>query len=121
MPASLDSGSGATNVADVSAGEGRFGATTASFHVAGGRIRVDPVSLVGRDEQFEVEGNIDFTRRLDLRVESTPRIPDPIGDADDDPAHDEWVGAGTLDAPRWTRQTRLAGAAGGSAASRAHR
>jgi AsmA-like C-terminal region len=122
MPASLDPGSGATNVADEpAAGEGRFAATTASFHVGSGHIRVDPFSLVDRDEQFEVEGNIDFTRRLDLRVESMTRSADPVGDPVDDPAHDEWVGAGTLDAPRWTHQTRLAGATNGTAASRAHR
>jgi uncharacterized protein involved in outer membrane biogenesis len=121
MPASIDPGAGTTNVADVSEGEGRFGATTASFHIDSGRIRLAPFSLVGRDEQFDVEGDIDFTRRLDLRVSAMPRNLDPIGDAEDDPARDEWVGGGTLDAPRWTHQTRLAGAANGSAASRAHR
>jgi hypothetical protein len=121
MPADLELASGTPNAADILASDGgRFAATTAIFHVGDLRIRLDPFSLAGRDEQFEVEGNVDFARKLDLRVQST-RSGEPVADGSDVPAHDEWVGGGTLDAPQWTRQTRLAGTRNGAAASRTPR
>ena len=116
LPAGRDAGADTANVADTEGpGEGRFGATNASFHIANGKIRVDPFLLTGRDEQFEVKGDVDFSRHLNLRVQSMSRSSDPLGDVEDAP-HDEWVGAGTVEAPQWTRQTRLAGTANGAIA-----
>ncbi len=121
MPADLELASGTPNAADILASDGgRFAATTAIFHVGDAHIRLDPFSLAGRDEQFEVQGNVDFARKLDLRVQST-RGGEPVADGSDVSAHDEWVGGGTLDAPQWTRQTRLAGTRNGAAASRTPR
>ena len=48
--------------------ETRYGTAAATFHVAGGRVRMDQVLLLGRDEQLEVDGSVDFARQLDLRV-----------------------------------------------------
>jgi hypothetical protein len=105
--------------------EDRFGLATASFHVAGARIVVDELSLAGREAQIEARGTVDFAKRLDFRVASTPYAAVPVSDSQDAATlpgpwgHDEWVGSGTLDAPRWIRSGSFAG--NGAVAARAHR
>lgn len=109
--------------------EDRFGLATSSFHVAGERIVVDELSLAGREAQIEARGTVDFAKRLDFRVASTPyaAIPAAISMSDSQDAsappgpvgHGEWVGSGTLDAPRWIRSGSFAG--NGAVAARAHR
>lgn len=104
--------------------EDRFGLATASFRVAGEQIVVDEISLAGRDTQLEVRGTVDFAKRLDFHV-SAAAYPRPgVFDSQDVSggttlAHDEWVGSGTLDAPRWTRSGSPAG--NGAVAARARR
>ncbi len=55
-----------------SAAEARYSSAAATFHVAAGRVRIDQLLLVGRDEQFEVDGSIDFARQLNLHARAVP-------------------------------------------------
>jgi uncharacterized protein involved in outer membrane biogenesis len=90
--------------------ETRYTTADATFHVAGGRVRMDQVLLIGRDEQLEVDGTVSFARQLDLRVRPVPRdLTRRELDAQDSDA-DTWAIAGTLDAPQIHLQTPLAGA-----------
>jgi hypothetical protein len=91
-------------------GEARFGTSAATFHIAAGRVRVDQLLLEDRDQQLEVEGSVDFARRLDLLVRTAPR--EAVRGADFDPETIEgetWAIAGTLDAPQVAPQTPVAG------------
>lgn len=122
-----------------STAENRFTSATASFHIAGGAIHADQFSLVARDQQFELTGSVDFAGQLDLRVQQVPAgspvvssfasglasgfssglasggAPPVAAEASAEvvsgpgPGHDAWVVGGTLDAPKVSRQTSLAG------------
>jgi AsmA-like protein len=126
LPSGLDGSRTAARAGEAPASvEDRFGLATASFHVAGEHIVVDELSLAGREAQIEARGTVDFAKRLDFRVASTPYAAIPVSDSQDAAAppgpwgHDEWVGSGTLDAPRWIRSGSFAG--NGAVAARAHR
>ncbi len=105
-----------------SAAETRYSTAAATFHVAQGRVLLNQVLLVGRDEQLELEGTVDFARQLDLRVRPLPRDLTSRDltqrdlartaeiDAQDTDA-DTWAVVGTLDAPQVRLQTPVAGAA----------
>jgi uncharacterized protein involved in outer membrane biogenesis len=85
----------------------RFRNSTVSFRVEGGRIRVDPWLLSGRQRQLEIVGAIDFSRRLDLQVRSLSQS-ERLGPVSDSPSGDDvWVIGGTLDAPQVIRQERV--------------
>jgi hypothetical protein len=85
----------------------RFRSSTVSFRVEGGRIRVDPWLLSGRQRQLEIVGAIDFSRRLDLQVRSLSQS-ERLGPVSDSPSGDDvWVIGGTLDAPQVIRQERV--------------
>ncbi len=96
--------------------ETRYSTAAATFHIAGGRVLMNQVLLVGRDEQLELDGSVSFARQLDLRVRPMPRDLTPrdltrtaeIETQDNDA--DAWAIAGTLDAPRVRLQTPVAGA-----------
>lgn len=91
--------------------ESRFGTAAATFHVSAGQIRVDQLLLVGRDEQIEVEGSIDFDQRMDLHVRSAPRdLARPTEADSQDPENDSWAVTGTLEAPQVRPETSVAGA-----------
>jgi hypothetical protein len=126
LPGGLDGSRTAARAGEAPASvEDRFGLATGSFHVAGEHIVVDELSLAGREAQIEARGTIDFAKRLDFRVASAPYGAIPVSDSQDAAAppgpwgHDDWVGSGTLDAPRWIRPGSLAG--NGAVAARAHR
>src|SRR5262249_13460425 len=53
------------------AGEDRFSAVSAKFHVTAGHVHVDESLFSGRETQFEAAGDVDFARRLDFRVQYT--------------------------------------------------
>jgi hypothetical protein len=98
--------------------ETRYSTAAATFHVADGRVRMNQVLLVGRDEQLELEGSVNFARQLDLRVRTLPRDVTPRDlartpeiDSQDADAADTWAIVGTLDAPQVRLQTPVAGAA----------
>ena len=85
----------------------RFRSSTVSFRVEGGRIRVDPWLLSGRQRQLEIIGDIDFSHRLNMQVRS---VPSSLGlaSASESPAPDDlWVIGGTLDAPQVVREERV--------------
>jgi hypothetical protein len=91
-------------------GEARFGTSAATFHIAAGRVSVDQFLLEDRDQQLEVEGTVDFARRLDLLVRTAPRETTRGADFDPETSEGEtWAIAGTLDAPQVARQTPVAG------------
>jgi hypothetical protein len=84
-----------------------FRSSTVSFRVQDGEIRVDPWLLSGRQRQFEIVGNIAFSRRLDLQVRSISQA-GRLSAASDSPAGDDvWVIGGTLDAPQIIREERV--------------
>jgi len=91
------------------ADESGFATATAGFHIAGGRIRVEQLSLTARDARFEIQGSVNLTRQLDLRAWSEPHGVDVAPGAGPAAERREWTIGGTLDAPLLTRQTRLAG------------
>jgi hypothetical protein len=97
------------------AAEARYSTAAATFHVADGRVLLNQVLLVGRDEQLELDGTVSFARQLDLRVR--PQSRDLASrdlarsaeiDAQDTDA-DIWAIVGTLDAPQVRLQTPVAG------------
>jgi len=97
--------------------EARYSTAAATFHVADGRVRANQILLVGRDEQLELDGTVNFARQLDLRVRSVPRDLTPRDlartadfDAQDADAADTWAIVGTLDTPQVRLQTPVAGA-----------
>ncbi len=84
-----------------------FRSSTVSFRVQDGEIRVDPWLLSGRQRQFEIVGNIAFSRRVDLQVRSISQA-ERLSAASDSPAGDDvWVIGGTLDAPQIIREERV--------------
>lgn len=89
-------------------GGDHFGGASAKFHFAPGSIRVDQLLFAGRDEQFELSGNVDFARRLDLRIQSIASGAGSGADPDLVARRDVWTVGGTLDAPQISRQTRVA-------------
>ena len=98
--------------------ESHFGMGTASFHVDNSHIRVNRALLVGREEQFQIDGSVDFAGQLDLRVLSMPRVGDPSTDSEAGAANAEWVLGGTLAMPQLNRQMNTAGPGAASARSR---
>lgn len=99
-----------TSEAD-SAPESRFNSAAATFHVASGLVRLDQLLLVGRDEQLEVDGTVDFARVANLRARSLPRDAVRPAEIDSQDAEaDAWTIGGTLDAPQVRPQTSVAGA-----------
>jgi hypothetical protein len=84
----------------------RFRNSTVSFRVENGQIRVDPWLLSGREKQLEIVGDIDFSRRLNLRVRSLSQS-DRISSASEFASDEVWVLGGTLDAPQIVRQERV--------------
>jgi hypothetical protein len=74
---------------------------TSSFQVSARQIRLDQFLLTRSGEQTEVTGTVDFTRRVDLRVQSLAHLFAPAAVGDSTP-QDFWTVAGTLDAPRVT-------------------
>jgi len=97
----------------------RYDTADATFHVAGGRVRMDQVLLLGRDEQLEVDGSVDFAQGLDLRVRSVPRDLARAAEFDvQDADSDTWAIGGTLDEPQLKLQTPVAGGRIGPAGAR---
>ena len=93
------------------AAEARYSSAAGSFHVAAGQVRIDQLLLVGRDEQLEVDGTVDFARQLNLRARSVPRDAARLAEIESQDAEaDTWTLSGTLDAPQVRQQTSLAGA-----------
>jgi hypothetical protein len=85
----------------------RFRNSTVSFRVENGQIRVDPWLLSGRGRQLEIVGDIDFSRRLNLKVRSVSQS-DRFNSASESAADDDvWVLGGTLDAPQIVREERV--------------
>jgi len=84
----------------------RFRNSTVSFRVENGQIRVDPWLLSGREKQLEIVGDIDFSRRLNLRVRSLSQS-DRISSASEFASDEVWVLGGTLDSPQIVRQERV--------------
>jgi AsmA family/AsmA-like C-terminal region len=98
---------------------GRPVALTTRFQVGARQIRLDEFLLARPGEQTEVTGAVDFTGRLDLRVQSfvssgLPLVPQgkqvssapgsqsPAAAVSDSTLQNSWTIAGTLDAPRVT-------------------
>ena len=79
--------------------ESRPFAVTTRFQVGAGRVRLDRLLLDRSDEQIEITGSVDFSRRLDLRVQSLPRSLTTAGLSAE---REAWTVGGTLDAPRVT-------------------
>ena len=97
------------------AAETRYSTAAATFHIAQGRVLLNQVLLVGRDEQLEMDGTVNFARQLDLRVRPVPRDLTPRDlartaeiDAQDTDA-DTWAIVGTLEAPQVRLQSPVAG------------
>jgi hypothetical protein len=90
--------------------EFRYSSAAATFHVVAAQVRLDQLLLVGRDEQLEVEGNVDFDRQMNLRARSMPRdAARPVdGDWTESDA-DTWTISGSLDGPQIRPQTAVAG------------
>ena len=76
---------------------------------------LNQVLLVGRDEQLEIDGTVNFARQLNLRVrplsrDSTPRDLARTTEIDaQETDADTWAIAGTLEAPQIRLQTPVAG------------
>lgn len=90
--------------------ESRFSSAAGTFHVAAGQVRIDQLLLVGRDEQLEVDGTVNFARRMNLRARLVPR--DALRPAEiesQDAEADTWTVSGTLDSPQARLQTSVAG------------
>ncbi len=88
--------------------EGYFGGATGSFRVVGGSVHLEQFLFAGHDEQFEVVGKVDFTRRLDLRIQSIRSADGGVAGTGIGVGGDAWVVGGTMEAPQVTRQTRIA-------------
>jgi hypothetical protein len=96
---------------DQGASETRYSSAAAAFHVAGGQVRIDQLLLVGRDEQLEIDGTVDFARQMNLRARSTPRDASRPSEVESQEAEaDTWIVSGSLDAPQVLMQTSVAGA-----------
>ncbi len=96
---------------DQGAAEARYSSAAAAFHVADGRVRIDQLLLVGRDEQLEVDGTVDFARQMNLRARAVPRDASrPAEIESQDAEADTWAISGLLDAPQILLQTPVAGA-----------
>ena len=91
--------------------ESRYSSAAGSFHVVAGQVRIDQLLLVGRDNQLEVDGTVDFARQMNLRARSVPRDATRLAEIESQDAEaDTWTLSGTLDAPQVRQQTSLAGA-----------
>ncbi len=112
--------------------ETRYGTAEATFHIADGRVLMNQVLLVGRDEQLEIDGTVNFARQLNLRVrplsrdltsrDLTPRDLARTTEIDpQDSDADTWAIAGTLEAPQIRLQTPVAGASAPAVSTRARR
>jgi hypothetical protein len=98
--------------ADIKSGaESRFTSAAASFHLGGGLVQVEHLSLATREERFEVAGSVSLARQLDLRVWSLPRGGEIATDTNLAADREQWTIGGTLEAPLLTRQTHIAGTA----------
>jgi hypothetical protein len=86
--------------------EPAFTSASGSLRIAESAIHVDQLSLLGRENHTEIQGTVDSSLRLDLRVRSAPRAvaSDASFDADPSPDSDEWALAGSLDAPVLTHR-----------------
>jgi hypothetical protein len=84
-----------------------FKTSTVSFRVQRGAVVLDPLLLAEGDEQLELVGNIDFAKRLNMRVRALTR--DNLEQPSDARLQtDSWTIAGTLDSPQPIRQARVA-------------
>jgi len=92
-----------------SATESRFASAVTSFHVGGGLVQIESLSLSTREERFEIAGSVSLARQLDLRVWSLGRGAETGQDTNLIADRQEWTIAGTLEAPLLTRQTHIAG------------
>jgi hypothetical protein len=92
-----------------SAAESRFTSAASTFHVGGGLVQIERLSLATREERFEIAGSVSLARQLDLRVWSLGRGVETVPDTNLTADREEWTIAGTLEAPLLTRQTHIAG------------
>jgi hypothetical protein len=80
-------------------GPSQFATAEARFSLASGKIEVEKLRLTDRDDDFEAEGSINFSRILDLRLRPVPPAKD---DRPGGPTSRTFRITGPLDAPQVT-------------------